>query len=134
MRLLILVTSVLVMSTVMVDCSMTRVAGTTDRDTDTTSADGEQDGWYRVEVLGSSISCAAWDVQFLEKRGEVAEILAPGSSASAREGIYVARELPEEYQEEGIIIEIRFKKPEESMVCNTLGPSWYHLVVLDVKS
>jgi hypothetical protein len=78
--------------------------------------------YFKAEVIGVGMDCGdTFLVEFMCCNQEIAKIMDSECCVSSSENIYYALNLPEEAKQEGIIVEIQFRKPEpdEGMLCTT---------------
>lgn len=100
-------------------------------DEDLTSTN-EQDNneYFGVKVLGKGPDCGdVFLVEFIEKLNEVE------ARTGEKSQTYYADELPNEFKKDNIELLFKFRNPTENELypCTTFGPSYPHIIVLDVK-
>lgn len=89
-----------------------------DKDEDQISSDFK----FKATVLSMGLDCGDTFTISLENLD---------SDSDFEDGIYYADNLPAEYKEEGVLIYLNCREPNEEEVyaCTTLGPAYPHIVV-----
>jgi hypothetical protein len=89
-----------------------------DKDEDQISSDFK----FKATVLSMGLDCGDTFTISLENLD---------SDSDIEDGIYYADNLPAEYKEEGVLIYLNCREPNEEEVyaCTTLGPSYPHIIV-----
>jgi hypothetical protein len=85
---------------------------------------------FKATVLGRNIDCGLYQIQFIDDIEEVIKL-----AGSSPQNIYIAENLPDSLELEGIKIILNIRNPLGSEIgpCLTFGPSltWVH--VLEAK-
>jgi len=91
----------------------------------------EKEFAYEAKVLGVNIDCGIYEIQFLSKLEEVKAKF--GNSPVT--GIYIGNNLPEELQEEDLIIQLNCRLPSsnEIGVCTHFGPTYPWVYIVNAK-
>lgn len=86
---------------------------------------------FEAEVIGKNSDCGLYAIKFTENLDQVYEI----ADSHILEDIYIAKNLPEELQIEGlsIVLNIRKIKDHELGACTCRGPSYPWIYVLSAK-
>jgi hypothetical protein len=81
---------------------------------------------FQAEVLGNNMDCGIFSIRFISDFDKVK--LITGNSSSA---IYIAKNLPIELQQSGIMIKLDIRKIQDSELgaCKAMGPSYPWLFV-----
>jgi hypothetical protein len=82
---------------------------------------------YEAEVVGLNSDCGLFAVKILNGLTSVKSVV--GSTVG--DSVYIAKNLPSEFEESGlrIMIDIRKPKANELGVCTTLGPTYNWLFI-----
>lgn len=78
---------------------------------------------FEATVLGKGIDCGSFLVNLSKKNGD----------SDIKNGTYYANDLPVDLQVKGYKIKLNCRRPtqEENYACTTLGPGYFHLIVLE---
>jgi hypothetical protein len=85
---------------------------------------------YEARVLGINSDCGVYAIQFLSNLDEI-----EAKFGNSVDGIYIARNLPEELQEENLLIQLNCRVPatDELGVCTAMGPAYTWVFITDTK-
>lgn len=77
---------------------------------------------FQAEVIGRNRDCGVFAIRFISRAKEAENI----SGEISPDGIYIARNLPEELQHEGIKLRLNVRKIDASEIgaCTTMGISY----------
>ena len=86
---------------------------------------------YEAKVLGVNSDCGIYAIQFLSN---LEEIEAKFGNTPVK-GIYIGKNLPEEFQEENLLIQLncRVPAPNELGICTMMGPTYTWVFITDAK-
>ena len=86
---------------------------------------------FEAEVLGRNSDCGIYAIRFINNLYKVHEI----ADSHVLDDIYIARNLPEELQIEGLFIVLNIRKIKDSELgaCTHRGPSYPWIYVLSAK-
>ncbi len=82
---------------------------------------------YEAEVIGKNMDCGLYEIKITQGLESVKSIVGSTTSGS----IYIAKNLPNELEVNGLKIKLDLRKPEnnELGICTHLGPSYTWLFV-----
>ena len=88
---------------------------------------------FEAEVLGPNMDCGLYQIRITNDLDKAIEKV----GISVVSGVYIAENLPVDFQQEGIsiVLDIREPKPSELGFCSAMGPSltWLHVINAKLK-
>jgi hypothetical protein len=85
---------------------------------------------YEAKVIGVNQDCGIYEIQFMSKLDEIKEKFGP-----TLEGIYIGKNLPDELEEENLLIQLdcRLPAPGEKGICTMMGPTYTWIYITNAK-
>jgi hypothetical protein len=86
---------------------------------------------YEARVLGVNSDCGIYSIQFLS---QLEEIEAKFGNTPVK-GIYIGKNLPEELQEENLIIQLNCRVPAQNELgpCSVIGPTYTWVYITEAR-
>ena len=82
---------------------------------------------FEATVIGRNMDCGLYEIEITKGLEDVISIV--GSSPS--EGIYIAKNLPEDLEVNGLLIKLELRRPKNNELgpCTAMGPAYTWLFV-----
>ena len=86
---------------------------------------------YEARVLGVNSDCGIYAIQFLSHLDEI-----EAKFGNTVDGIFIGKNLPEEFQKENLIIQLncRVPLPDELGFCTMMGPTYPWVFITDAQN